>query len=73
MTPAAQARVREVRAYGEKHGFQRLAGALWSADETDGWEVTAITAYLLKGLGAYRAPGEKSNLFMVILNATRAQ
>jgi len=73
LTEAAKARMREVRVYGEKHGLERLAGALWAAEEPDGWEMTAIAAYLLNGIGAYRSPGEKSRLFMVILKATRAQ
>jgi hypothetical protein len=35
--------------------------------------MTAIATYLLNGIGAYRHPGETSQLFMVILNARRAQ
>lgn len=45
-----------VRQYGEKHGFKKLITEKWPANEIDGWEMTNISAYLLKAKGAYRVP-----------------
>ena len=59
-------RVREVREYGETHRYLNLASAAWAAEEADGWEMTAITAYLLGAAGAYRAPGDRNFSFLAI-------
>jgi hypothetical protein len=61
----------EVRAYGQAHNVERLVNAKWSGDERDGWEMTAIAAYLLKADGGYRAPGEKGALFAILKNPRR--
>jgi len=61
-----RAGVRRVRAYGEDHRFLRLASARWKADEADGWEMTAVTALLLHGQGAYRSPSDRGATFMVL-------
>lgn len=58
--------VRRVRAYGEQHSFRQLASALWPADEADGWQMTAITAYLLRAQGAYRSPDDSGASFLVM-------
>jgi hypothetical protein len=59
-------RVREVREYGETHRYLKLASAAWEAGEGDGWEMTAITAYLIGAAGAYRAPGDRNSSFLAI-------
>jgi hypothetical protein len=46
----------EVRRYGEHHGIWQLTTPKWEADETDGWEMTSIAAYVLQAKGAYRMP-----------------
>jgi hypothetical protein len=63
----------EVRDFGEQRGFERLAGAFWEAGEQDGWEMAAVAAKFLGGIGAYRAPGENTLVFMVITGARWAQ
>ncbi|HET9863248.1 MAG TPA: hypothetical protein VFP37_07375 [Steroidobacteraceae bacterium] len=68
-----KARMREVRAYGEKNRYEPLAGAFWPAHEADGWQMTSIAAFLLDAIGAYRAPNENGFLFMVIMKASWAQ
>lgn len=59
-----------VRAYGRKRGFEKLANPKWTADLYDGWEMTAIAAYLMKAKGAYRVPSSDSLLysFMIFKN-----
>lgn len=53
----------KVKRFGEEHGFEKLFEKKWDADIYDGWEMTAISAYLLKAMGAYRAPNEEENIF----------
>ncbi len=54
-----------VREYGTEHALPHLTTAKWHAHEVDGWEMTAIAAYLLKAMGAYRTPDEDGFTFMV--------
>jgi hypothetical protein len=68
-----KARMREVRAHGEKNGYESTAGAFWPAHEADGWQMTSIAAFLLDAIGAYRVPNENGYLFMVITKASWAQ
>ena len=51
-----------VRDYGHKRGFEKLTNPRLSADEYDGWQMTAIAAYLMKAKGANRVPSS-DNLF----------
>lgn len=55
----------DVRRFGEKHSISKLVEEKWPADELDGWEMTAISAYILRSKGAYRAPGKNGFTFMV--------
>lgn len=52
--------------FGEENNFEKMKQAKWPADEYDGWEMTAITCYLLDALGAYKVPSASGPLFMVI-------
>lgn len=71
---SAKSRIREVRAYGDTHSFLKLACAYWeSGDETDGWEMTAVSAFLLGAKGAYRSPDERGSTFMVMTDIRWAQ
>lgn len=63
---AAKSRVRAVREYGERHRLLQLACAYWSGSEEDGWQMTAVAAYLLQAKGAYRSPDEHGAAFMVM-------
>ena len=58
--------VRKVRKYGDDHHFLRLASAPWKATEVDGWEMTAVVAFLLQAQGAYRSPAERGSTFMTL-------
>jgi hypothetical protein len=55
----------EVRRYGEHHAIWQLTTASWEADETDGWEMTSITAYILQAKGAYRMPSDRLLSFAI--------
>jgi hypothetical protein len=55
----------EVRRYGEMHHIPPLTEAKWPADEIDGWEMTAIAAYVLQSKGAYRSTDTNGFTFMV--------
>ena len=66
-------RMREVRAYGEEHRFNKLAGAYWPAQPVDGWQMTSIAARLLNAIGAYRTPSDSGFTYMVITRAGWAQ
>ncbi len=54
-----------VKEYGQKQKLEKLIKRKWNADEYDGWEMTAISAYLMKAKGAYRVPTEKTLSFMI--------
>ena len=58
--------VREVRLFGEARGIPQLTTPKWAAEETDGWEMTSITAYVLQAKGVYRTPSEIGFTFLVI-------
>ncbi|MBB4109718.1 DUF6882 domain-containing protein [Pedobacter zeae] len=56
-----------VRSFGIKRGFTRLYNAEWSADIVDGWDMAAISAYILKAKGVYRVPSNDNKLFSFML------
>jgi hypothetical protein len=66
-------RTREVRAYGDVHHYLKLASASFPATEVDGWEMTAIAAYLLEAAGAYRAPDDGGMAFLLMTDVQWAQ
>lgn len=63
----------EVRALGEEQGIPQLTTAKWDANETDGWEMTSITAYVLQAKGGYRTPDDHGFLYMVMSSIAWAQ
>lgn len=54
-----------VRKFGELKHYERVTKRKWYADEYDGWEMTAISALVLKAKGAYRVPTEKTFSFFI--------
>jgi hypothetical protein len=64
--------VREVRQYGELHGLAQLIEPYWSAGEVEGWEMTSVSAYLLKTQGAYRTPDGSGFTYMLLTDVRRA-
>src|SRR5262245_48409186 len=39
---SVRSKMRQVRSYGEEHRLMKLACAYWTAEEVDGWEMTAV-------------------------------
>jgi hypothetical protein len=68
-----KAPLRDVLAFGEERGFEKLAGAYWPGAEEDGWQMTAIAAKYLGAIGAYRTPKERGFTFMAITRARWVQ
>ncbi len=60
---------RLIREMGEQNHYMKLACAHWSADETDGWEMTAVMAKAIGAMGVYRTPSDNGFVYMVIDNA----
>jgi hypothetical protein len=56
----------EVKEYGRAHSIPQLTQAKWRGHEVDGWEMTAISAYLLKAAGGYRTPDERGFAYMIL-------
>ena len=54
-----------VKDFGLKHGLTKLTERKWSAEEVDGWEMTAIAAKILNAKGAYRSPDSSGFIFMI--------
>jgi hypothetical protein len=68
---AVTGRMDKVREYGRKHDMAPLYADHWHASEAHALEMTAVTAYLLGGRGAYRVPGSMpgTTIYMVIIDA----
>ena len=60
-------KISEVKEYGLKRNFIKLTNAKWTADEVDGWEMTAIATYLLQAKGVYRVPVNDGKLLSFML------
>jgi hypothetical protein len=58
--------VRDVRLVGESRGIPQLTEPKWEANEALGWEMTSITAFVLRAKGVYRTPREGGFTFMVL-------
>lgn len=57
----------KVKDYGLKRNFGKLITPKWEADQYDGWQMTAISSFLLKTQGAYRIPSKKNELFSFMI------
>ena len=55
----------KVKEYGEQHHIYKLVEPRWEATEDQGWDMTAIAAYILKAKGAYKFPSDKIMTFAV--------
>jgi hypothetical protein len=55
----------KVKNYGIDNQLELLTKSKWYADQYDGWEMTAISAYLMNAKGAYRVPLDNTYSFMI--------
>ncbi|MGE0398160.1 MAG: DUF6882 domain-containing protein [Kofleriaceae bacterium] len=62
-----------LQAFGEVRGIEKLTSAHWSGDETDGWAMTSLAAYLLGAETVYRAPFDHLRWFMLLRDWRRTK
>ena len=62
--PALQEHARRVRAYGERHGIDRLTTQKLRCSEDEAWEFTALACKLGGAQGGYRGPMGPTLVFM---------
>lgn len=54
----------KIKAYGERHGIEKLTQRKWTGTEEDAWAMTALAVKLCDARGAYRGPGGTTLFFM---------
>jgi hypothetical protein len=64
---AIKSQITKVKEYGLTRNFDKLVTPKWTADQYDGWEMTAIASFLLKTKGAYRVPTKDDTLFVFMI------
>ncbi|WP_460753633.1 DUF6882 domain-containing protein [Marinomonas epiphytica] len=62
----AKSKMHKVKLYGEEHNFKPLIKSKWFGSEPDGWDMTSVSAFILKAKGAYRIPAENGFTYLVI-------
>jgi hypothetical protein len=62
----AKRRISPVAVFGDVRGIESLSDSCWVAEETDGWEMAALTNYLLGGQAIYRAPMDHLYVFLLL-------
>jgi hypothetical protein len=55
----------KVRSFGEEYGLEKLTSPKWPASDDDGWEMTAIAAWVLKSKGAFSFLSDEMMVFVV--------
>lgn len=65
LEPKIKTEIKFVKNYGKVNNLEPLTKRKWFGDEYDGWEMTAISAYLMKAKGAYRLPLENTFTFVI--------
>jgi hypothetical protein len=71
--PALQEHARQVRAYGEQLGIERLTTQEAVCDESEAWEFTALACKLCAAQGAYRGPAGAVFVFMTFGTVSLSQ
>lgn len=70
--PKVKTEIEMVKHYGNDNNLEPLTKSKWIADEYDAWEMTAISAYLMKAKGAYRFPLKNTFLFVIYKEIIKA-
>jgi hypothetical protein len=55
-----------VKEFGDKNRIEKLSSPKWNASEKDAWDMTAISAYLLKAKAAYSFLSDEIRVYMVL-------
>ena len=58
-------KMQEVKKFGEREGIKQLTESSCPDDEYVGWEMTALAARILGGVGGYRCPDENGFLYLL--------
>ena len=58
----------KVKAFGEKHGIDKLIQPKWPGNEDDGWAMTAIASHILKAKGAFSFLSDEMMVFVIFSN-----
>ncbi len=58
--------IQKVKTFGEEHSIEKLFIPYWGATEQDGYEMAAISAYILKAIGFYRIPFDNGVQFYIL-------
>ena len=69
LDPGTWRDILEVRRFGTTYDIAQLTTPKWAADEVDGWEMTSISAYVLRAEGAYRTPRDEGGFTYMILTS----
>jgi hypothetical protein len=64
VVPALQDHAKQIRAFGEKHGIEKLTTKQLECDESEAWEFAALACKLCNAQGAYRGPAGTAMVFM---------
>jgi hypothetical protein len=56
----------QVKEFGVENSIEKLSNPKWDASQEDAWEMTAISAYLLKAQGAYSFLSDDIRVFVVL-------
>jgi hypothetical protein len=66
LPPAVHSRMKAVQAFGAKEGLAFLQMPVQPCDEGMAWSLAAVAARLIDAECVYRAPGAKSDLFLLL-------
>ncbi len=61
-----------VQQFGEQHEIEHVMGSFDPCPEDEAWTITAIAAQVLDAECLYRAPGKKTNLFLLLFNIRKS-
>lgn len=64
--------VTDLEGFGLVRGIERLTKVWWECDLQEGWEMTALAAYLLEAEAGYRAPTADGMYLYMLLDNFRA-
>ena len=62
-----------IRKLGEERGFRLLTEPGWTSTQEQGWDMAAVTNYLLRAKGVYRPTSERSVLWVVVTDILRRE
>ena len=62
-----KSKIGKVKEFGDTMNYKILTKSKWYGDEYDAWEMTAISAFVLKAKGAYRIPSENTFSFIIFM------